>query len=315
MDTRDPDNLRKMKFVTIDWMTASAADYRPDLEAGNVLYFPVTPFTLAEESKSYLRNVTFAGGAVHKNIAYRPASDRVTGVETDPSQLERLRAILRDYSRLVVEFTGKLLPQYAASWKLDYASFRPVEEDGRNLPVNKRNDLIHTDAFPSRPTNGDLILRVFTNIHPTKTRNWVTTDPFALIAERYARDAGLDQIAAGAASIGGKLLNQSARILHGMGLPVIPRSGYDRFMLRFHEYLKRNEGFQRNTPKYPFNFPPGSTWLTFTDVLPHSVLSGQHALEQTFIVARESLANPQSAPVAILERICGKPLLQATATA
>lgn len=301
-----------MKFVTLEWPAALAMDHRPELEGGNVLYFPVTPFTFPEESKEYLRNITFAGGAVHKNIAYRPASDRVTGVETDSAQLEKLRTILRDYSRAVVKFTAELLPRYAAGWKLDYASFRPVEEDGRDLPVNKRNDLIHTDAFPSRPTNGDLILRVFTNIHPTKTRNWVTTDPFAEVAGRYARDAGLEQIAAGTSSVGGKLWNQSARVLHNLGLPVVPRSGYDRFMLRFHEYLKRNEAFQKSTPKYPFNFPPGATWLTFTDVLPHSVLSGQHALEQTFIISRTSLANLENAPVAILERICGKPLLDAT---
>ena len=298
-----------MKFVTLSWPASAAADYRPDLEAGNVLFFPDTPFTFPEDSKEYLRNITFAGGAVHKNIAYRPVSDRVTGVETDSAQLEKLRSILSDYSRGIVKFTGELLPQYASTWKLDYASFRPVEEDGRDLPVNKRNDLIHTDAFPSRPTNGDLILRVFTNIHPSKTRNWVTTDPFEQIAARYARDAGLESIATGATSVSGKLLNQSARMLHGMGLPVVPRSGYDRFMLRFHEYLKRNQEFQQSTPKYPFNFPPGSTWLTFTDVLPHSVLSGQHALEQTFIIARKSMANSDKAPVAILERLCGKPLL------
>ena len=80
-------------------------------------------------------------------------------------------------------------------------------------------------------------------------------------------------------------------------------------MLRFHEYLKRNDEFQKNTAKYPFNFPPGATWITFTDVVPHSVLSGQHALEQTFIIARRSLSNPANAPVAILERLCGKPML------
>ena len=91
--------------------------------------------------------------------------------------------------------------------------------------------------------------------------------------------------------------------------PVIPRSAYDRFMLQFHEYLKRNVAFQENCPKYRFDFPPNSTWLTFTDVLPHSVHSGQHALEQTFIIARRSLAQPECAPVSILERLCGQPLL------
>lgn len=299
-----------MQFVTIDrWPATQPIDYRPELEMGKVLFFPVTPFDFPEESKEFLRNINFAGGSLHKNVAYRPASDRVTGVEIAADRAEHLRAILRDYSRTVVRFTAEVLPQYAADWKLDYASFRPLEEENRDLPVNKRNDLIHTDAFPSRPTNGDLIMRVFTNIHPSKTRNWIVTDPFGTIAERYAREAGLEKIAQKANSAVGRVLNSAVHILKRAGAPVVPRSAYDRFMLHFHEYLKRNDEFQRNTPKYPFNFPPGATWITFTDVVPHSVLSGQHALEQTFIIARRSLANVANAPVTILERLCGKPML------
>jgi len=299
-----------MQFVTIDsWPAAKPVDYRPELEDGNVLFFPSTPFAFSEESKEFLRNINFAGGSIHKNVAYRPASDRVTGVELEASKAQRLRTILREYSQAVVQFTSQVLPQYAPYWKLDYASFRPLEEENRHLPVNKRNDLIHTDAFPSRPTNGDLIMRVFTNIHPTKTRNWIITDPFCIVAERYARDAGLGKIAEGANSGSGRILHSSARLLKSMGLPVVPRSAYDRFMLHFHEYLKRNGDFQKNTPKYSFNFPPGATWITFTDVVPHSVLSGQHALEQTFIIARHSMANPANAPIAILEQLCGEPMV------
>ncbi len=294
-----------MKFVAIDcWPPPKRLDYRPELEAGNVLFFPATPFELPENSKDFLRNLNFAGGAVHKNIAYRTASDRITGIEAGSPQTARLQAIMRHYSSSVMAFAKELLPEYAENWKLDYASFRPLEEQGRDLPLNKRNDLIHTDAFPSRPTNGALILRVFTNIHPSKSRNWVVTDPFPVIAEKYARTARLEQIAAT-----GKLRSQSARLLKRFGLPVVSRSAYDRFMLNFHEYLKRNADFQANCAKYKFAFPPGSTWLTFTDVLPHSVHSGQHALEQTFIIERRSMANPDKAPVAVLERLCGKPLL------
>ncbi len=299
-----------MKVIAIDgWPSGEPIDHRPELESGNVLFFPQPPFVIPDESKDFLRHLDFAGGALHKNIAYRPASDRVTGIEGNAEQADRLRAIFREYSRQVVQFTTQLLPEYAASWKLDYTSFRPLEEKGRNLPLLKRNDLIHTDAFPSRPTNGNLILRVFTNIHPTKSRNWVTTDPFRVVAERYARDAGLEQIAAGSTSAAGRFLNGSARVLRNFGVPIVMRSPYDRFMLRFHDYLKRNEEFQKNCPKYSFDFPPGSLWLTFTDVLPHSVHSGQHALEQTFIVARSAMADPQHAPVSILERMCGSPLL------
>jgi len=296
-----------MRFVAIDeWPPPARFDYRPDLEAGNVVFFPATPFELPEETKTFLRNLNFEGGAVHKNIAYRTASDRITGIDAGGAQKDRLQAIMRDYSRKAVAFAKELLPEYAENWKLDYASFRPLEEQGRELPLNKRNDLIHTDAFPSRPTNGDLILRLFTNIHPSKTRNWVVTDPFPVLAEKYARAAGLDEIATG-----GRFRRRSARLLKSFGFPVTPRSPYDRFMLNFHEYLKRNADFQENCAKYKFDFPPGSTWLTFTDVVPHSVHSGQHALEQTFIIAQRSMANPDQAPVAVLERLCGKRLRDA----
>ena len=295
-----------MRVVTIEqWPSPVPTDYRPELETGNILFFPITPFPLPEESQEFLRGRGFSGGAVHKNIAYRPALDKVTGIEEDPANSEKLRAIMRDYSNAVVKFTSELFPEYARAWKLDYASFRPLEEQGRDLPLNKRNDLIHTDAFPSRPTNGSLILRVFTNIHPSKSRNWITTDPFAVIAEQHARAAGLDQIATG-----GRLLNRSARILKSVGVPVVPRSPYDRFMLHFHEYLKRNTDFQANCPKYPFEFPAGSTWLVFTDVVPHSVHSGQHALEQTFIISQSSLSNSANAPAAVLERLCSRNLLE-----
>ncbi len=298
-----------MNLVTVDsWPLTERADYRPDLESGNILFFPFTPFSLPEDAKSFLRNLSFSGGAVHKNIAYRTAADKITGVEGDTLR-DQLREIFRSYSNNVVRFVSELLPNYAQHWRLDYASFRPIEEEGRDLPLNKRNDLIHTDAFPSRPTHGDLILRVFTNISPEKTRVWVTSDPFHAVAKQYAQDAGLSHVASRAVSPAGRLCMQFKRALHSFGLPAAPRSAYDAFMLRFHDYLKRNSEFQTNCAKHRFEFPPGSTWLVFTDVVPHSVQSGQHALEQTFIVARRSLANAAQAPLSILETLCGNPLL------
>jgi hypothetical protein len=299
-----------MSVVTIEqWPPAQPVDYRPELEAGNILYFPATPFALPEESKEILKNLSFSGRAIHKNIAYRTAADRITGIAGDPALSDRIRAIFRDYSRNVIQFVSELLPEYSRAWRLDYASFRPVEEQGRDLPLNKRNDLIHTDAFPSRPTYGDLILRVFTNISVSKTRVWITSEPFRIVAERYARDAGLDRIASSASSPMGRLSHTSTRALRTIGLPVVPRSAYDQFMLRFHDYLKHNSDFQANCEKQRFEFPPGSTWLVFTDVVPHSVQSGQHALEQTFIISRRSLADTESAPVSILERLYAKPLV------
>ena len=80
-------------------------------------------------------------------------------------------------------------------------------------------------------------------------------------------------------------------------------------MLRFHHFLKENQGYQeREARKTTHSFPPGSTWMVFTDTVSHAVLRGQYALEQTFIVARDSLALPEKAPIAILERLAGASL-------
>ena len=78
-------------------------------------------------------------------------------------------------------------------------------------------------------------------------------------------------------------------------------------MLGFHDFLKNNAEFQAG-PREPFSFPPGASWMVLTDMVSHAVLSGQFALEQTLILSRRSLAAPEKAPIAILERLAGRPL-------
>jgi 3-deoxy-D-manno-octulosonic acid hydroxylase-like protein len=46
-----------------------------------------------------------------------------------------------------------------------------------------------------------------------------------------------------------------------------------------------------------------STWLVFTDGVPHSALSGQFAMEQTFIIPLEALVAPEVSPIRVLERL------------
>ena len=50
--------------------------------------------------------------------------------------------------------------------------------------------------------------------------------------------------------------------------------------------------------------------LVFTDMVPHAVLGGRLALEQTVIVSRESLRDRGSAPSAILEQMAGRKLTE-----
>ena len=89
-----------------------------------------------------------------------------------------------------------------------------------------------------------------------------------------------------------------------LGWPGAGRAPYDQFMLAFHNFLKENADFQNNFEKTRIEFPPGSTWIVLTDGVAHAVLSGQFALEQTFIVPPPALAAPDKAPIRILESLC-----------
>ncbi len=286
-------------------------DNRAVLEHGNILYFPPAPggagFPIPSAVLDALTGTTQDARAIHKNIAYKPNKDAVSGL-VDKSQTVATRDAMRDYSGRALKFLATILPEYAAMWKVDYASFRSIEERGRQLPLTKRNDLLHVDAFPTRPVFGDLILRCFTNVSPSQKREWLTSDPFPLLAEREARNAGLEGYAAKSGSAVESARRAAWRALHAAGVPLVDRSPYDSFMLHFHDWMKANADYQKNCPKYRFDLPPGSTWLVFTDVVPHAVLGGRLAMEQTVIVSRKSMKDPSLAPASILERMAGRNL-------
>jgi hypothetical protein len=274
------------------------------LENGNILLFRETPFELPAADREFLLRQRQTEAGYHKNIAYRPGSDRVTGVSRQHAEDAReLRRVLRDYSRAAAGFAARVLPPYASKWRLDYASFRPQEESGRKLSRHARNDLLHVDSFPTRPTRGDRIFRFFTNINPAAPRVWRTGETFPELAERFAISSGLLERASRRGS-GRSFLG----LLQSAGLPVRVRPPYDEFMHHFHNYMKENDAYQETARSESLSFPPGATWMVFTDMVAHSVLSGQYALEQTFLIARESLTLPQMAPVAVLERLAGRRL-------
>jgi hypothetical protein len=286
-----------------------AQQWCAQLEAGDILYFPQTPIAIPEGDLEFLLGQQQTDSSLHKNIAYKPNIDKLSGVDTktaDANAVARLQSIMRNYSRSVTAFLTGFLTPYHANWRLDYASFRPQEEEGRDLALRKRNDLLHTDAFPTRPTYGARILRFFNNIHPARTRDWVVGDPFADVVKQFAPE----QIAPRPDTAVNKLGKSLGRAVGlGAAIPSIKRSPYDDFMMRFHNFLKENSRFQAECTKHPWQFPSGSSWMVYTDTVPHAVLAGQYALEQTFLVKPEALVAPQHSPLKVLERIAGAPLI------
>lgn len=281
--------------------------YCERLEEGDILCFAAPPFPLPPGDREFLLNTRQTSSAVHKNVAYKPDRDRVHGIEG--SAVGELRRVMRGYSRAVEDFLGKFLIPYAGQWRLDFASFRPIEEEGRSLPLSKRNDLLHVDSFPTRPSNGNRILRVFTNLNPEQPRVWLTGEPFDLLARQLGEDGGLRELRHKAKSPLRPLARRAVRLARTAGIPVIDRPLYDQFMLGFHHYLKHNRAYQQSGQKSKWEFPPNATWLVFTDMVPHAVLSGRYALEQTFLINRQALLRPEKAPYRVLEEMAGFPVV------
>ncbi len=280
------------------------------LEEGNILFFPQTPIALDEDDLHFLRTLEQTSSGLHKNLAYKPAVDRVSGADmksADRAASERLHRILREYSQNVTRFLTEFLAPYRSRWRLDYGSFRPQEEQGRDLSLRKRNDLMHTDAFSTRPTHGARILRFFNNLHPTRTRDWITGEPFGALVPQFAPQ----QIALPREQ--STLTRVTAKTACAIGLgrvvPALKRSPYDDFMMRFHNFLKENAEYQEHGKREASFYPPGSSWMVYTDMVPHAVLAGQYALEQTYLIALEAMIAPEHSPLGVLQAMTGEKLV------
>ena len=50
-------------------------------------------------------------------------------------------------------------------------------------------------------------------------------------------------------------------------------------------------------------------WVVYTDGVAHAALSGQHALEQTYLLPAEAMQAPDVSPLRVLERVTGRTLV------
>ena len=279
-----------------------------ELEKGNILFFPSTPFDFPQDEIDFLLQQKQTKSKGRKNIAYKPDIDRISNHDGDPKSEIRLKEVLRNYSERASRFLTELLEPYSKEWKLDYTSFRPFQEKGRDLRIRARNDLLHVDAFPTRPLHGNRILRFFTNINPTMSRNWITSEPFAVLAEKFGGN-GVSYPKSVGYSLYDCIQRKMKLLLKSSGIKKSLRSPYDAFMLNLHNFLKENVDFQKNCRKDYWDFPPNSCWAVFTDQVSHAALSGQYALEQTFLVPVSAMLYPDQSPLYVLERLSGRRMI------
>jgi hypothetical protein len=278
------------------------------LEQGEIIYFPVCPFSWSVTAADHQFLLEQRLHGPHKSISLDPVTGRSSGLRhKNPGQGQRLRGLLAAFAQRAAAWLARALPRYAGHIRPDRVNLHPDEEATRRVRQNARNDLLHVDAFPSRPTGGRRILRLFVNINPTEPRIWVTSEAFPGLLDRYGREVGFPL--AGEDS----WTWQVSRTVLGLFRRGQPVSVYDHFMRRFHDFLKRNEAFQERCRKRFWTFPPGSAWLAFTDTVSYGVLRGQHALDYTAFVAAEALALPELSPPLLLQRACGLPVCRRAA--
>jgi len=303
-----------LQTISLDALSSQVGDNQlrdwcSRLEAGDVLYFPQTPVPIPPDDLTFLLGQQQTSSTLHKNIAYKPDRDRLSGVDEKaaaPAEVARMHEVMQRYSKSIERFLSGFLASYQQRWRLDYASFRPLEEKGRDLPVRRRNDLLHTDAFPTRPTHGWRILRFFHNIHPTRTRDWVIGEPFARVVGAFTPGKLAIPQSDSPVVRAGKQLAQAVGF--AALVPQWKRGPYDEFMMRLHNTMKEDSAFQASCVREEVQFSPGSSWMVYTETVPHAVLGGQYALEQTFLVDPAAMVTPDSAPIAILEKLAGSRL-------
>ncbi len=276
-----------------------------ELEQGRIVFFPRSPVLLPTDSELAFLREKVGARLLAKNVSYYPEAHRLAGIKADSGVAARTLEILESYSTRVLTLLRRLMPRFMASACLGTTSFRPMQEQGRNLSPHASNELVHVDAGAYGATHGDRILRFFTNVNPSEDRVWVTKGTFADLYQHHAKAAGI----AGRARVRveekwmdrayTKLVRAASRWVPLA--KVIDSSPYDRAMRKFHNYMKDAPAFQRESAgRFEMRFPPFSSWMVLTDAVSHACRSGQYALVDTFLVPLANCQLRQYAPYEIL---------------
>jgi 3-deoxy-D-manno-oct-2-ulosonic acid (Kdo) hydroxylase len=294
--------MSRMHVIDLDrWRPAPAEDVAASatsaVEDGCVLYLPNLAFELSERERRFLTPDWSDGRS--KNISIDGAADTLKGAAGGAADLADLGAMLQRYARGALDLVAALCPAYAGRVVQARTSYRPFAVTARDVSWRKDDSRLHVDAFPSRPTHGERILRVFSNVNPDgEPRVWRVGEPFEAMARRF-----LPAIA--------RPLPGAAALLSALGVTKSKRSEYDHLMLHLHDKAKADLDYQATCPQERAPFPSGSTWVVFSDQAMHAAMSGQFMFEQTLHLPLAALVAPEKSPVRVLARLTGRPLLNA----
>ncbi len=271
------------------------ADAQQQVEDGGVLYCPDLSFHFSQ-AEQVLLDPRWSD-AKRKSIYLRGTSDEVFGTTAQGATRQQLHDLLVRYRDATMALTTTLFPSYRGVMRAASTSFRPRPTGVGQKPLSWRKDdtRLHVDAFPSNPTHGVRILRVFTNVGTTP-RIWRVGERFDSMATRFLP----------------LVPNYSpwrARLLDWVGITKRVRTPYDHIMLHLHDKAKADLGYQVDCAQQRVEFAPGTTWICFSDQVMHAVMAGQFMMEQTIHVPADAISHPELTPLAVLERLTASELL------
>ncbi|OJH83950.1 Kdo hydroxylase family protein [Serratia marcescens] len=293
------DIMREQAVLTLplrQWAAAEAFSAVSELEQGKVLFLPELAFTLSEQEMPLLDPALV--DPKRKNISYQPLSGKLTGVAV-AERRQQVQQLLERYYQSCRQLIAGLLPEYQEALHHPTGSLRlhPVSAWRASSSWRKDDSRLHVDAFPSRPNYGERILRIFTNINPHgEHRQWRVGEPFPELAQRF-----MPRLARYSAF--------SSWLQHRVRITKTRRSHYDHLMLQLHDAMKADGDYQQQGPQLALAFPPGSSWICFSDQTPHAAMGGQFMLEQTFLLPVNKMQDPQRSPLKVLEQLRGHPLI------
>jgi hypothetical protein len=265
------------------------------LEDGKVLFFPHLNFALSETEKTFLSPDCVDPSA--KNVSYESSTGVAKHALGDDATLAAITAMMRRYHQLASALAQAAFPSYANALAPGRTSFRPVEIAGRKSSARKDDARLHVDAFPSSPVGDQRIMRVFSNVnHSGKSRHWRVGESFEAAAKHFIGSVSAP-------------LPGSAWLKNAVGITRGYQTRYDHTMLAIHDAMKLDTEYQANSVQNEFHVPPGSTWIVYTDLVPHAAMAGQHVFEQTFYLPLKAMANEAKAPQRVLERLTGHAMI------
>src|SRR5579864_6298273 len=162
-----------------------------DLEKGNIVSFPECPIELPSAADLEFLRQEMPKHLASKNISFHPEAGKIIGIKGAPEVIERTQRILKEHNGRVQAFLTRTMPALTRDWLVGTASFRPLQEKGRDLPAHASNELVHVDAGAYGATHGDGIIRFFVNVNPSEDRVWVTKGAFADLYRRYGSQDGI----------------------------------------------------------------------------------------------------------------------------